>query len=507
LRNLCGSWSVYREQILGYSKEPPVRSPSRRSRRTAAVAISLLLISSIPATIAGAATPPSVRLLVMDRSITVQSHRGKIWLDLGVYVAAAGGDFELRVFKADYDSPLQIQQVDSQTGAVLRTLPSELVEDWGGLKDFFGVVFKNQRGRVAARGSAAFCPNGWERQRVDDDGPLVSKYPTFCTSYFPFLRGMVWGLDAHWAIDAFGTDEYGRDQTPPVEIEPGTYQVRVKIKDQYRELLDIPARHATESLTVTVTEGPSLPAASKPDDEAEAAERYQGVPTVTDPDPSTVPDLVALPAWALRTRHRRGRDLLTFASTPWNAGPAPMVVEGFRRPEEDTMDAYQYFFDADGNPVGRAPAGTMEFHSGRGHMHWHFLQFVSYRLLDPVGEKVVRSKKQSFCLAPTDAVDLNVPRAEWSTEWGSACGGPDAIWIRETLPAGWGDTYFQSAAGQAFDITDVPNGWYQVSVKVNPLDRLYETTASNNEELRLIRLRGSPGARRVLVAPWNGIEA
>jgi hypothetical protein len=482
-------------------------SPPLRSKLSAAVAASLLLAAGTFVGDAGAAEPPSVRLLVADRTVTVHVEGDGVPLDIGAYAAAVRGDFELRVSRADYDSPLQISQVDSETGDVVRPLPADVLKGWGGLKRFFHVRFKNEAGRVVAERDVAFCPNSWERQRVDDRGPEYSRYPTYCRTGFPFLKGMVWGIDAHWAVSAFSSGGY-RDRFPTVDVGPGVYHVRVSINDTYRALLDIPARHATEVLTVTV-EGHGGSADGEAQAQSLRSEQMSmGVPTVTDPAPSTRPDLVALPAYALRTRTRGARDLLAFASTPWNAGPAPMVVEGFRETDEEVMDAYQYFYDDDGNPVGRAPAGTMEFDDRHGHHHWHFRQFVTYSLLDLSEDKVVRSKKQSFCLFPTDPVDLTAPRAEWSPDYetGSMCGSPRSIWIREKLPAGWGDTYYQYVAGQAFNITKVPNGWYYVRVTVNPQGRLYETTEANNEELRLVRLSGQPGARRVLAAPWHGMD-
>jgi Lysyl oxidase len=83
---------------------------------------------------------------------------------------------------------------------------------------------------------------------------------------------------------------------------------------------------------------------------------------------------------------------------------------------------------------------------------------------------------------------------------------PGAIWIREQLPAGWGDTYTQEAAGQAFDITDVPNGSYKILVRVNPLGVLHETSTSDDVAIRRIRLSGRRGARQVAVLPWRGIR-
>jgi Lysyl oxidase len=83
---------------------------------------------------------------------------------------------------------------------------------------------------------------------------------------------------------------------------------------------------------------------------------------------------------------------------------------------------------------------------------------------------------------------------------------PGAIWVREQLPAGWGDTYVQAVAGQAFDITNVPNGNYRIAVRVNPLGVLHETSTADDVVFRRIRLSGRRGARRVEVAPWHGIN-
>ena len=144
-----------------------------------------------------------------------------------------------------------------------------------------------------------------------------------------------------------------------------------------------------------------------------------------------------------------------------------------------------------------------EFHFDRrhGHHHWHFEQFARYRLLDAHGDGVVRSHKQSFCLAPTDAIDMTVPGALWRPEelGFTQCGGDDAIWIREVLPTGWGDTYYQSVGGQAFDITDLPNGRYYIEVRANPLGLLYDRSAGNDVRLREIGCVAGPA----IAASWS----
>jgi Lysyl oxidase len=223
---------------------------------------------------------------------------------------------------------------------------------------------------------------------------------------------------------------------------------------------------------------------------------------MTAPDPATMPDLVALPPWEVSVRRLRGqrRDQLRFAGTPWNAGPAPLVVEGYRRPGQRSMDAVQSFTDQDGTVVASAPAGEMQYHGTRGHHHWHFLQFVTYRMLPPGGGRAVRARKQSFCLASTDPVDTTVTGARFMPDYiglgGSACGDVRSIWLRQTLPAGWGDTYAAGTTGQSFDITALPNGAYVLEMRVNPLGQLHETTTVNNVARRRIVLRGKRGAPR-----------
>ncbi len=172
------------------------------------------------------------------------------------------------------------------------------------------------------------------------------------------------------------------------------------------------------------------------------------------------------------------------------------------------MDAFQYFYDGD-TQVGRAPVGSFEYDSRHGHTHWHFRQFATYELLAADKTTAVVSQKEAFCLAPTDPIDLTLPGATYRPYplgLDTACGGPDALWIREVLPLGWGDTYYQGLPGQAFDVTDLPNGTYYIKVQANPGGRLYEQHRGNNVRLREVRLRGRVGDRRIIVPAWHGID-
>jgi hypothetical protein len=219
---------------------------------------------------------------------------------------------------------------------------------------------------------------------------------------------------------------------------------------------------------------------------------------------------VPLPAWNITVSHpsRQTHDYLDFAATVWIGGHGPLDVVGFRSNGSPVMKAYQYFWQ-NGHIIGRVRAGTMGFDSQHGHNHWHFEQFARYTLLNSAKSVAVTSHKVGFCIAPSDPVDLLLPHAVWqppSLGLVGQCGVPTALSVSEELPLGWGDTYFQSVAGQSFDITHVPNGTYYVQVTANPEKVLYETSTRNDVSLRKVILGGTPGHRTVKVPAWHGID-
>lgn len=244
---------------------------------------------------------------------------------------------------------------------------------------------------------------------------------------------------------------------------------------------------------------------------APRAQQPTGAATVPD---VPKPDLRSLPAYGITIgaadASAPGRDHLAFSANVWNAGPAQLVVDGFRKPGNALMDAYQYFYDASGKQVGYTPTGTMEWDPRPGHLHWHFTDFASYRLLKADRKETVRSGKEAFCLANTDAVDYTVRNANWhpdNTDLSTACGQENSISVREVLDVGSGDTYTQDLPGQSFDITGLPNGTYFIQVLANPEKRLEETDLTNNSALRKVVLGGEPGARTVTVPRHDLVDA
>jgi Lysyl oxidase len=476
-----------------------------RRRGWLVLIVPLLVLPSLGVGVtAGAAPAGTPRLELRAASPAVELFRygrgDAVYFDLGVYVAALDAPFDLRVRRESYDDPVRVfQALHGAGGLDLVELPTDVLHGWRGLARFLRFEIYDREGTLIRRRVTTFCPGGWESQRVDDSGPFDPTYPTGCSS-MPFTLGAVWGIDQGWAVSSSSGDR--------MKLRDGRYRAVVSFAPRYRTLFSIAEEDASVEIAVRVrtVDGCEFCGAAAP--ETQAAEgSLTAAPTITNPQDHTIPDLVALPAFWIRTSRQGSRDYLEFGSNVWNRGPANLVVEGFRKDGEDHMDAYQYFLD-DGEIVGRAPAGSFEFDTRDGHHHWHFRQFASYRLLDASQATAVRSHKQSFCLAPTDAIDTTVEGGVWRTDGlgFSRCGYETSTWIREVLPTGWGDTYYQGVAGQSFNITGLPNGTYWIEVRANPLGVLYDGDPTNDVELREVILGGKPGARTVSVPPWHGID-
>jgi Lysyl oxidase len=471
---------------------------------TAVAAAATLLVP----TVAAAAPTPTLRLLTAtDRIKVVRQRHDYVNVDPGAFVTPVGGGFELRVGRPDYDTPIAVDQVDPGTGGTLRTIPNDMLDGWYGLRRFAEVEVLDRADRPVLQQVVSFCPNSYSPERLSDDAPLTPTYPYMCGGYSPFIMGQVWGIDEGWAAALFG-DPYGGGLF--WKADRHLYTIAIEIKPEWIDVLGIDPSQAYATVRVKVVDSTTSTASvPKAPSTSPSSTRYAATPIDTDPDPSTLPDIVATPAWGFQAYGRKGVDYLTFNATEWNAGPGEMVIDGFRNDDpKPTMDAYQYFLQ-DGDPVGRAPIGQLIYDLD--HQHWHFEQFARYSLLDADMNPVMVSDKNSWCLAPTDPMDLTAQNADWRTyptDLYTSCGyrQTGALWMREVLNVGWGDTYTQYLNGGAFDISDLPNGWYYLRTEVNPLGAIYERTSDNDIADRLIRLRGTPGHRRVVVPPYHGID-
>ena len=488
---------------------------SRWRLRYAAIAVAgctMAATAPFGATMAQAGTPgPSVRLIAAQNTITVERFGHRVFLDPGVYVESLGSPLQFNVQRASYAKPITIAQVIHLPGGgtEVRPFPASVLDGLNGLKNFVHITVKNSQGTVKASQRATFCPDVFDPQRATPGSPATSPFPQSGCGFNPFQKSMVWGIQRGWGADPA---EFSGQS---VRLRLGTYEVTVRITSKYRRLLNISAADATAHVTAIVVKGTGCCVAPPRHRGASGTlPRLPKAANLTNPPRDALPDLVPAPSWGIgasrlrATRSHHERDYLNFGATVWIGGNSPLDVQGFRSNGSPVMKAYQYFW-RNGHVVGRARAGTMGFDTRNGHNHWHFEQFAGYRLLNASKTVAVRSHKQGFCIAPTDPMDLVPPHAVWQpsfTGFGGACGSPTALWVQEMLPVGWGDTYFQFVAGQAFNITHLPNGTYYIEVTANPGNVLHESDTGNDVSLRKVIIGGTRGHRTVRVPAFHGID-
>ena len=100
--------------------------PRRRYSGVMALALSVVFMAtgliSAPVTQA-AGNGPSVRLIPSIDKVTLKRPQGqRAYLDLGVYVAAVGGAFEVQASRPDYDTPVSVWEV-VRSGSAITTYP------------------------------------------------------------------------------------------------------------------------------------------------------------------------------------------------------------------------------------------------------------------------------------------------------------------------------------------------------------------------------------------------
>ncbi len=489
---------------------------SRWALRYAAVAAAgLATVAMLPGGSAAAqstATGPTVKLITAQRQINVPRFGRFVFMDPGVYVVAVGSALQFDAQRASYAKAITVDEIIHGAGGQVteRPVPNRAFDRWFGLRNFLRLTIRNAAGKIVGSRLTTFCPGGFDQQRSGPNSPPKSPFPFGCASN-PFELGTVWGLQRGWGTDAAG----GR-----FRLRLGTYTLNVHVTRYWQRFLHVTPKAATAKVKIHVVKASQcrFPCAART---GHRRTSHSGalpslpanVPTVSNPPASSLPDLSPLPSWGidtvlLRRNSTTPTDALAFGATVWTGGNSRLDVEGFRSHGSPTMKAYQYFWK-NGRIIGRARAGTMGFDSKAGHTHWHFQQFAQYRLLSAAKTLVVRSRKVGFCIAPTDGINLLLRHALWQptfTGFGGECGSPSALWVREEMPIGWGDTYFQYLPGQSFNITKVPNGTYYIEVIANPNKVLHESTYRDNVSLRKVILGGTPGHRTVKVPAVHGID-
>lgn len=464
-------------------------------------------------------------------------------------ILLAGVDFDFPVFFSTSTRALSASPVFAITGDALRLdvsrsggtvrvrqdgveLPVHPRSVLQGLPDFFRWRLLRADGTVVASAQVDVCPQpgtlfsatAWgfsQPVNLDPANPTTpAEFPFALECGDPLSMRAQWGFASGWAAQLH--------VAVPNEVEPGSYTLEASINadgglresdrsdDRVRmpvEVIDIggpfltaratAARQAMADRTGSTRE---LGLPVRPMTAATGTGTVGTTAALADGASVDLPDLVPLPSENIATRTEGASDLLRFNSTMANLGRGRLQVDGFRAgaAEPDQMLAYQVLFH-NGVPVGRRPAGTLEFEADE--FEWHFDFLARYQLLDADGVAVATSGKIGFCMANVHQLDAANPGFVIPDFLGFiGCGGALSQSVREWIDPGWGDEYDQITPEQELDITGVPNGTYRIRILADPDHKLLESTRSNNESLRTIVLGGVPGARTVTVPPIDGVD-
>ena len=194
------------------------------------------------------------------------------------------------------------------------------------------------------------------------------------------------------------------------------------------------------------------------------------------------PNLVALPASALSVVRDATGTHLRFSTTSWNNGTGPLELRAGEIDQgQQTRKVYQRVSLSGGTFYDNL-AGDFVYHPE--HAHFHFEDYAVYRLV-PVnapGASERQSAKTTFCVMDTTKINaglLGAPQAAVYATCGSEIQG---------MSVGWGDTYSYILFGQSFDVTNSPDGDYDLIIDIDPRLRILESNESDNSACVRVRL-------------------
>lgn len=201
-----------------------------------------------------------------------------------------------------------------------------------------------------------------------------------------------------------------------------------------------------------------------------------------------VPNLQPLKAASLRLESSGGVTNLRFSTTSWNNGAGPLeIVGGATDSATGKQQVNQRIYNSDGTYTDEL-AGSFDWHRDHGHMH--FNDYATYTLdaVSAPGASLRTSAKTTFCIIDTTRMKFkNGPRQPVYRTCGASVQG---------MSVGWGDTYGYTLAGQAIDVTGLPDGDYTLTIEIDPKGRIIETNETDN--ISTVRLRLSGGSVSIL---------
>jgi hypothetical protein len=108
---------------------------------------------------------------------------------------------------------------------------------------------------------------------------------------------------------------------------------------------------------------------------------------------------------------------------------------------------------------------------GHGHVHWHYKDLASLRLVDENGQEVARSTKPGYCVIDSFRYP-NFPVMRNRQFSHAACEQRSEIGLGITV--GWCDYYKYDTDRQYIEIDNVPPGEYRIMFTINKTAMIYE---------------------------------
>ena len=420
--------------------------------------------------------------------------------------------------RPDYDTPITVKQVDSDSGrSCARSPPIDLDPLGGpeGLRAFHGPRRPRRDRRRPTR--ARFCPNGYVRQRLSDESPLNPGLPVLLLRRAtPSPR------------DRSGASTTGGRPRSSATTTTGRPRLEGRARRATRSVSDRSRRGSTCSSSApsrrdrrgarrrSSTAGRWRPSRRR---QPASPQAPAAVPVREHPDrhhtpiPQTLPDLVRAPRLGDVDVPQHGHDYLGLQRDRVERGTRDDGGRRVPRPER-----------VDDGRVPVLPASTASPWAGADRSSSSTTrrrpQPLAFRGVHPVlaarrcrqADDPRSVGKQSWCLVNTDALDLTVPNANLAR---LRPGSPDVVRRRPGCPLGPRGPRrrvgrhlraVRRAVGPSTSPTCRTAAYY-IRVQVNPRGRHPRVERRpTTSRIASIRLRGKPGHRRVIVPPWHGID-
>ena len=199
---------------------------------------------------------------------------------------------------------------------------------------------------------------------------------------------------------------------------------------------------------------------------------------------SLPPNLKPLPASNLSlVADTSGTSTLRFSTTSWNSGSGPLeLVAGEVETGSGKQKVYQRVYLDDGTSFLNY-AGSFTYHPEHNHIHFDDYALYTLQPINAPGGSLLTGSKTTFCVMDTTKIDTTLPGAPPQAVY-STCGS-----LIQGMSVGWGDTYGSHLAGQELDVTDNPDGIYQLKIEIDSKKLLIETNENDNVSCVLLNIK------------------